>query len=107
MVRVDDSQAELVDIHQAATITGRHPETVRRWIWSGRLSARKEGHRLLVDRAALEELVKVDRPPMTLGEWARRARSLHPTTKGQETAADLVIDDRRERSEAAQAHARR
>ena len=34
---------------------GRNPETVRRWIRSGRLQARKVGTQYLVDAASLED----------------------------------------------------
>ena len=45
---------ELISVRQAAVECGRNPETVRRWIWSGRLPAEKLGNQLFVKRIALE-----------------------------------------------------
>lgn len=39
---------------QAASSVGRSPETVRRWIRGGRLSAIRDGGRILIDRAELD-----------------------------------------------------
>lgn len=95
-----DQPGEL-HVREAARLAGRSPETVRRWIWSGRLSARKQGNRLLVARGDLEALVSGPTPP-TLREWLDRmetkmrrqtARSAGPP------GANLVIEDRRWRSE--------
>ena len=42
-----DVDADFVDVRQAAALIGRHPETIRRWVWSGRIAARRRGNRLL------------------------------------------------------------
>lgn len=39
---------------QAASSVGRSPETVRRWNRGGRLSAIRDGGRILIDRAELD-----------------------------------------------------
>jgi hypothetical protein len=92
-------ERELLDVRRAAAFVRRHPETVRRWIWSGRVPARRSGNRLLVARADLERVLgKGGRVP-TLSEWAARAaavRASSSTTPGQ-SASDLVIEDRAER----------
>jgi excisionase family DNA binding protein len=93
---------ELVDMHRAAALTGRHPETVRRWIWSGRIAARREGRRLLVARQDVEALAgDRDRTAPGLAAWAERARRARPdagVTGARASAAELVIEDRAGRS---------
>jgi len=44
---------ELVSIREAAKESGRNMETVRRWIWSGKLSAQKLGNQLFIRRSDL------------------------------------------------------
>ena len=92
---------EMVDVRETARLVGRSPETVRRWIWSGLLSARRHGNKLLVDRRAVEQLARgpVARDLLTLRDWAkavemqREAGSLGEDSAGT-SAADVVLDDR-------------
>lgn len=42
--------AELLTVRQTARLVGRSEETVRRWIWSGKISAQKLGNQLFVRR---------------------------------------------------------
>lgn len=44
---------DLVTVRQAARECGRTTETVRRWIWEGKLPARKLGNQLFIRRAEL------------------------------------------------------
>lgn len=90
---------ELVDIRQAATDSGRSAETVRRWIWSGKLAATKRGNRLLIDRAELERFLRErhDEAPVALGAWAaereaeaRQSGRSGPTAHG--SGAALVLE---------------
>ena len=101
MVVVDG--VEVMDVRETARLVGRSPETVRRWIWSGRLSAVRHGNKLLVTREAVEQLTSgpvANR--LTLLQWAadverqRRSGALseaHPRA----SAADVVLDERAER----------
>jgi excisionase family DNA binding protein len=101
---------DLLEVRRAAVLVNRHPETVRRWVWSGRLPARRSGHRLLVARADLEALVRQDALVPTIAEWADRAaatRDRSSQTASGRSAADLVIEDRRERSRTARTNAGR
>lgn len=91
---------EMLDVRETAEVVGRTPETVRRWIWSGRLTARRHGNKLLVSRAAIDQLAgSASARPETLRGWAsavaaqRRAGGLGAATRGT-SAADLVLDDR-------------
>ncbi len=47
---------ELITVREAARIVGRTAETVRRWIWDGKLQAQKMGNQLFVRRADLSQL---------------------------------------------------
>jgi len=96
------SVEELLDVRHAAALAGRHPETVRRWVWSGRLAARRRGDKLLIARRDIEALAATLAPSATdLATWAKRAREARAASapgRRKRTAADLVLADRRERS---------
>lgn len=84
---------EVLDVQEAARYVQRTPETVRRWVWSGRLSARRQGNRLLLARADLDTLVRPDdEPSLDLAGWAALLPA--PAGTGPGTAADLVLEDR-------------
>ena len=90
-----------VDVAAAAVIAGRSTETVRRWVWSGRLRAHKRGKKLLIARSDLERLLGSTgaRGKPSLAEWlAVLERSGLKSGAGARTAADLVLEDRRTRS---------
>ena len=90
--------ADMVDVQEAASIARRDPETVRRWVRSGRLPAQRRGNRLLVSRMAVEELVGAgaSRPRMSLAEWQSHVAAAQAVgdAASSSTAADLVLDDR-------------
>lgn len=44
-------------VREVARACGRTEETVRRWIWSGKLPARKLGHQLFVARSDVDALI--------------------------------------------------
>jgi excisionase family DNA binding protein len=93
-----DTPDDMLDVRHAAQLIGRHPETVRRWVWSGRLASRRQGNRLLVARADVEALAgHLDRRVASLAAWAERAAAARGDAG---TAADLVIEDRNRRSHA-------
>jgi hypothetical protein len=100
----------MLDIRSAAALVGRHPETVRRWVWSGRLRARREGNRLVVGRADVEALAaSTSKPLIPLAEWADRARAIRMAGANGtgRSAADLVLEDRAHRSRRADTDAGR
>ena len=95
------SRTEEIDVLQAAALAGRSAETIRRWVWSGRLKARKRGKKLLIGRAQLDEVMNSAGigETRTLEEWlAELQRSGLKRGASEQSAADLVLDDRRERS---------
>lgn len=94
-----EQRSELMDVRQAAVLVDRHPETVRRWIWSGKLTAVRRGNRLMVEREALQALGDTS-PKMTLEKWfdgLREMKRESGVVAEGESAANLVIEDRRTR----------
>ena len=89
-----------LDIRAAALFTGRSAETVRRWVWSGRLRARKRGKRLFVLRSDLEALADTHGTKhLSLIEWRAMANRILKRSRTGRSASDLVLADRRQRSE--------
>jgi excisionase family DNA binding protein len=62
----------MLTVPEAARIAGRDPETIRRWIRSGRLAARKVGTQHVIDEEDLSELVADASLPVPEG-WQRTA----------------------------------
>lgn len=94
---------DLVTVRQAAALADRTPETIRRWVWSGRLPARREDNRLLVARDDVARLVRRapaqggGLQPSSLQQWADEvSRRLTDGVPGS-SSADLVLADRAER----------
>ena len=90
---------EMVGVQEAARLVGRTPETVRRWVWSGRVQATKQGNKLLVRRSDLPVTRSEEpaHPVPDLREWAEGALARSSGSPGA-TAADLIFDDRAERA---------
>jgi excisionase family DNA binding protein len=82
-------------------VAGRSAETIRRWVWSGRLRAHKRGNKIVIDRSDLDRLLESagTRRNLTLAEWlvALEESGLKSDAR-VESAADLVLADRRTRS---------
>lgn len=73
----------MLTVPEAARRTGLHPETIRRWVRSGRLRSQKVGTQHLIDEDALDSLLEpahIDLPPDWLPDdgkqidWARIVR---------------------------------
>jgi excisionase family DNA binding protein len=62
----------MITVPEAARRVRRNPETIRRWIRSGRLTSQRVGTQHLVDEAELEALVYREELPSPLG-WRRTA----------------------------------
>ena len=84
---------EVLDVREAAAFVDRTAETVRRWVWSGRVPAIRQGNRLFVARRDLEAL-QHDPPPITLSEWAAGIPRPSQTEQATPTASTLVLADR-------------
>jgi excisionase family DNA binding protein len=55
---VINDEDTLISVKDAARECGKNPETVRRWIWSGKLPAEKMGNQLFVRRKALASFLR-------------------------------------------------
>jgi hypothetical protein len=49
-------EEEMLTVRDVAAEYGRNPETIRRWVWSGRLNAKKIGNQLFIGRKDLLNL---------------------------------------------------
>jgi Helix-turn-helix domain len=96
-------------VKAAARLAGRTAETIRRWVWSGRLRARKRGNRLFIARRDVEALARDGQgKQLSLSEWAKLAEAALRSRPGpHESAADLVIEERRRRLDEVGSHAGR
>lgn len=98
MISVDG--VDMVDVREAARLVDRTPETVRRWIWSGRIEAQKVGNRLLVAKADLVGRSQ-DGPrrvvELSLADWLAEVRRTQRHTPGA-APHELVLEDRAQRS---------
>jgi hypothetical protein len=102
---VKPSPADELDVKSAALLAGKTAETIRRWVWSGRLSARKRGNRLLVVRRDVEALAGGVGRPSSLAEWVDLAEAAMRGRRGpHRSAADLVIEERQRRLDEVDSH---
>jgi len=94
-------------VREAAARVSRSEETIRRWIWSGKLPAVKRGHVYYVDVSRLDAVV-VDvggvmehKPSYTLGDWVAEVRAWKAglDSPARSSGADLVAEDRWARGE--------
>lgn len=100
-----DQGVDLLEVREAAAIAHRAPETIRRWVWSGRLDAQRRGNRLLVARSDVERLAQGSshglatdtEQPLSLREWddmVKASRRSGPLPAVGASATDLVLEDR-------------
>lgn len=98
---------EMVDVREAARLASRSPETIRRWVWSGKVHAIKDGTKLLIPRRDIEPVatgaVAESAAGMTLAEWVEMldARALRESGPPGPSAVDLLLEERYERGEGA------
>ena len=79
----------MLTVPEAARRVGRNPETVRRWIRSGRLRSQKVGTQHLVDEQELDDLLAGDEQLPLPEEW-RTMRDGRP----QPNWVRLIREDR-------------
>ncbi len=101
---VNEEQGELLTVRQVARRCNRSEETIRRWIWSGKLQARKLGNQLFVRATEVDARGDVQReiPRITwsltdLSALEAREQKLRQKLfkqHGYFNAADLVRESR-------------
>lgn len=75
---------------EAARRVGRNPETIRRWIWSGKLRSRKVGTQHMIEESDLERVVPTDRHGMlTWDEADAEVRRINAGMTPQQRARAL------------------
>ena len=79
----------MLTVPEAARRVGRNPETIRRWIRSGRLRSQKVGTQHLVDEQELDDLLAGDEQLPLPEEW-RTMRDGRP----QPNWVRLIREDR-------------
>jgi excisionase family DNA binding protein len=97
-------------VPEAARRAGRSPETIRRWIWSGKLPSHKVGNQHVIDEEALEALLPAAEPDEDdelvdvsgeWGDWLRRVEALKDRLRARgahiPSGAELVREIRRGR----------
>lgn len=100
-------------MREAARRIHRSPETVRRWIWSGRLQAAKRGNTYYVDVMQLEGIAaemgitwvgaEATAESGRLAVWLeeldqwKSGLAIQAGRTARQTASDLVIEDRHAR----------
>jgi excisionase family DNA binding protein len=62
----------MITVPEAARRAGRNPETIRRWIRSGRLRAQRNGTQHIIDEADLETMLEDEELPVP-PSWERMA----------------------------------
>jgi excisionase family DNA binding protein len=62
----------MLTVPEAARRAGCNPETVRRWIRSGRLRSRRVGTQHLIEESELQAVVPVSTPSLPSG-WRKTA----------------------------------
>lgn len=65
-----------ITVPEAAARAHRTQETIRRWIWSGRLPARKVGNQHVIEEAELERLIGSNEAERWQAYLARRDERL-------------------------------
>jgi excisionase family DNA binding protein len=85
----------MLTVPEAARRTGRHPETIRRWIREGKLTASKVGTQHVIDEEDLTFLLRDGRPPRRggAGRAAQISEALAPYVAGSRVPPRPAADD--------------
>ncbi len=93
---------KLISVREAAIECGRNMETVRRWIWSGKLPAEKLGNQLFIKRddlrAFCEKHTIARQQTISLLEFLEKARVLREQIRrrtGNFDITELIEESRK------------
>jgi len=96
-----DIDREYISVKEAAKECAKNPETIRRWIWSGKLPSQKLGNQLFIKRSDLSHLQFGSRDTKKDEEWVIRAKALRNRMKARGVkpinSAKLIQEIREER----------
>lgn len=101
------SEGRKLTVREAAQRVHRAEETIRRWIWAGRLPAHKLGTGYRVDEKDLDAIAagvlaprEPGNPDLDLGGWVAAVKAWHAglDVSPRSGAGQLVVEDREERS---------
>lgn len=95
---MSEEEKELISVREAAQECGKNAETVRRWIWSGKLPAQKLGNQLFIKRSDFasycrETAVKYRAEPEA--DFLEKAEALRERIRArtsQELSGDEIVD---------------
>ncbi len=95
-------EEEMLTVRDVAAEYGRNPETIRRWVWSGRLNAKKIGNQLFISRNSLLNLKKAqENKPEKRPNFLKCAQAFQEKIRAR-TKTDfdipLLIEESRSRS---------
>jgi len=86
------SEEQSLSVRDAARISKRSEETVRRWIWSGKLRARKLGNQYFIDPADVGALLGQDAGSL---EYLREPAAVYSPAPAKKEADMYRKDDAR------------
>ena len=97
---------ETIDIKQASQYCRRNPETVRRWVWNGKLPAQKVGNQLFIRKgdliqfcreAAVAYRTEPEETEQSLEEIRKTGTDIHTRTRQEYDAGGEIKSLREER----------
>ncbi|MBI4286397.1 MAG: helix-turn-helix domain-containing protein [Chloroflexi bacterium] len=95
------TKEERITVREAAKECGRNMETIRRWIWSGKLPAEKLGNQLFIKRGDLS-VCQPEKERLSRSELFKSVELLREKIRarvGEFDAAELVRESRERRHE--------
>ncbi|MEW6583581.1 MAG: helix-turn-helix domain-containing protein [Actinomycetota bacterium] len=82
----------LITVPQAARLVGRNPETIRRWIWSGRLASQRVGTQHLVEEDEVHRIAAAPAGSRAWSEWLDLVDRMHEESPVDDAVFDTVGD---------------
>jgi excisionase family DNA binding protein len=100
IIKVNENR---VSVREFAMECGRNTETIRRWIWSGKLPAEKLGNQLFIKKSDLKVFLGKDGEMKKIEDWLIRAKALRERMKARGVtpidSGELIRKMREERTD--------